>query len=76
MAYVAPAIAIVGDSVECVVREVFGPSELAGDLIRTGIKRILGTQAPDVNNGEPVNDTLTLQPFDAIILLADPIPTG
>jgi len=24
-----------------------------------------------VNNGEPVTDTLTLEPFDAIILLAD-----
>jgi len=45
--------------------------ELAGSYSRTGIKRILGTQAPDVNNGEPVTDTLTLQPFDAIILLAD-----
>ena len=45
----------------------FNAEELAGAYSRTGIKRILGTQAPDVNNGEPVTDTLTLQPFDAII---------
>ena len=49
----------------------FTSEELTGSYSRTGIKRILGTQAPDVNNGEPVTDTLTLQPFDAIILLSD-----
>lgn len=49
----------------------FTSEELAGPYSRTGIKRILGTQAPEVNNGEPVTDTLTLQPFDAIILLSD-----
>jgi hypothetical protein len=49
----------------------FTAEELVGPWSRTGVKRILGTQAPEVNNGEPVTDTLTLQPFDAIILLAD-----
>ncbi len=49
----------------------FTAEELVGAYSRTGIKRILGTQAPEVNNGEPVTDTLTLEPFDAIILLAD-----
>lgn len=53
----------------------FTTEELAGNLGRTGIRRILGTQAPDVNNGQPVTSTLTLAPFDAIILLADPIPS-
>jgi hypothetical protein len=51
----------------------FSAAELAGDFNRTGTKRILGTQAPNVNNGQPVTGTLTLQPFDAIILLADHI---
>jgi hypothetical protein len=54
---------------------IFDASELVGSLNRTGIKRILGTQAPAVNNGQPVTDTLTLQPFDAIILLANCIPS-
>jgi hypothetical protein len=49
----------------------FSTAELAGDFNRTGIKRILGTQAPDVNNGQPVTGTLTLPSFDAIILLAE-----
>ncbi|HLY17192.1 MAG TPA: IPT/TIG domain-containing protein [Bryobacteraceae bacterium] len=49
----------------------FSASDLAGTLNRTGIHRINGTQAPDVNNGQPVSDGLTLAPFDAIILLAD-----
>jgi hypothetical protein len=53
----------------------FTVDELAGIFNRTGIKRILGTVAPDVNNGQLVADDLTLEPFDAIILLADPIPT-
>ncbi len=47
---------------------------LGGPLGRTGIRRILGTQAPDVNTGEPVTGPLVLAPFDAIILLADPLP--
>lgn len=54
----------------------FNASELAGPLNRTGIKRILGSQAPLVNNGQPVTDTLTLQPFDAMILLADHIASN
>lgn len=45
--------------------------ELAGPLHRTGIRRIRGAQAPDINTGLPVTDALTLGPFDAIILLAD-----
>jgi uncharacterized protein (TIGR03437 family) len=51
----------------------FSASDLAGALNRTGIHRILGTQAPDVNNGQPVTGSLTLNSFDAIILLADHI---
>jgi hypothetical protein len=53
----------------------FSPSDLAGGLGRTGIRRIRGTQAPDVNNGLPVTGSLTLDPFDAIVLLADAAPT-
>ena len=53
----------------------FNPEELAGQFNRTGIKRIKGTQAPDFNNGQPVTGTLTLKPFNAIILLANHIPT-
>jgi hypothetical protein len=48
--------------------------DVAGPFGRTGIKRILGTQAPDVNNGQPLGSSLTLQPMDAVILLADPLP--
>jgi uncharacterized protein (TIGR03437 family) len=51
----------------------FSPAEVAGPLNRTGIRRIKGTQAPDINNGQPVTGDLTLGPFDAIVLLADPI---
>jgi len=51
----------------------FAASDLAGTLNRTGIHRIKGTQAPDVNNGQAVSDSVTLAPFDAIVLLADPI---
>jgi len=51
----------------------FTSEELTGQYLRTGIKRILGTQAPDVNSGEPVTDSLSLQSFDAIILLTDTI---
>src|SRR5579872_6239 len=52
----------------------FSASELAGALSRTGIRRIKGTQAPDINNGLPVSGDLTVGAFDAIILLADRIP--
>jgi len=52
----------------------FSLDELSGNFERTGIRRILGTQAPEVNNGQPVVEDLTLQPFDAIVLLADTIP--
>ena len=41
-----------------------------GELTRTGIRRIFGAQAPDVNDVRPVA-ALTLQPFDAIVLLID-----
>src|SRR5579885_1330186 len=51
----------------------FSAAELAGTLHRTGIHRINGSQAPDINNGQAVTDDLTLGAFDAIILLADPI---
>jgi uncharacterized protein (TIGR03437 family) len=58
----------------------FSAAELAGSLKRTAIRRIKGTQAPDVNNGQAVTGTLTLGAFDAIILLADhidaPRPSG
>lgn len=36
----------------------FNALELAGPLNRTGIQRILGTQAPTVNNGQPVTGNL------------------
>jgi uncharacterized protein (TIGR03437 family) len=51
----------------------FTAADLAGSLKRGGIHRIKGTQAPDVNNGQPVTGGLTLGAFDAIILLADHI---
>jgi len=51
----------------------FSPEDLASPLHRAKIRRINGTQAPAVNNGQPVNGSLTLGPFDAIILLADRI---
>ena len=59
----------------------FPADEIAGSLQRTGVRRILGTAAPDVNNGQTVSDRLTLAPFDAIVLLADhidaaPVPTS
>jgi uncharacterized protein (TIGR03437 family) len=53
--------------------QTFSAADLGGALHRTGIHRIKGTQAPDINNGQPVTGNLTLAPFDAIILLADPI---
>ena len=51
----------------------FSAADLGGALNRTGIHRINGTQAPDINNGQAVTGDLTLGPFDAIILLADTI---
>ena len=36
----------------------FSASDLAGNLSRTGIHRIKGTQAPDVNNGQAVTGSL------------------
>jgi hypothetical protein len=53
---------------------VFTDSELRGRFNRTGIHRIDGSQDRSVNNGKSVTEGLTLEPFDAIILLADPIP--
>ena len=51
----------------------FSATELTGTRNRTVIHRINGTQAPDVNNGQPVTRDLTLGAFDSIILLADHI---
>jgi hypothetical protein len=49
----------------------FDATAMAGIFGRSGIKRIKGTQAPEVNSGAPVTIGITLEPFDAIILLAD-----
>jgi uncharacterized protein (TIGR03437 family) len=54
----------------------FSAADLAGALGRTSIRRIQGTQAPDVNNGQPVTGELTVNAYDAIILLADRIPVS
>ncbi len=54
-------------------QHTFSATDLAGPFNRTGIRRINGTQAPDVNNGQAVTGDLTLGSSDAIILLADPI---
>jgi hypothetical protein len=54
----------------------FTADEVAGPRHRTGIRRIKGTQAPDVNTGLPVPGAVTLGPFDAIILLADPLASS
>jgi len=54
----------------------FTAAEIAGSLSRTGVRRIKGTQAPDVNSGQAVSGDLTIGPFDAIVLLADPIRLG
>ena len=51
----------------------FSATDLAGTLNRTGIHTIKGTQAPDVNTGQPVTGSLTVGALDAIILLADHI---
>jgi len=49
----------------------FDAGAIAGALGRTGVKRIKGTQAPEINTGVAVGDLIVLGPFDAIILLAD-----
>jgi uncharacterized protein (TIGR03437 family) len=51
----------------------FTAAQIAGALNRTGVHRIKGTQASDINNGQPVTGDLTVGPFDAITLLADRI---
>jgi hypothetical protein len=51
----------------------FDAEALAGELKRSGLKRIKGSQAPEVNTGEGLGGSLKLGAFDAIILLADPI---
>ncbi|MCX7030678.1 MAG: putative glycoside hydrolase [Spirochaetes bacterium] len=56
--------------------QTIGVPQLAGDATRTGIRRIRGTQAPEVNSGAPVTDALVLEPFDAIVLLADHVEAG
>jgi hypothetical protein len=53
-----------------------GMPQLAGDAARTGIRRIRGTQAPEVNSGAPVTEALVLGPFNAIVLLADHLEAG
>jgi hypothetical protein len=50
---------------------LFDIKTLNGALGRSGIRRIKGGQAPEVNTGKPVTTSLRLEPFDAIILLAD-----
>jgi uncharacterized protein (TIGR03437 family) len=54
----------------------FTAGELEGALHRTGIRRIRGTQAPEINNGQPVAGELTVSAFDGIILLADRAAVG
>ena len=51
----------------------FDAETLAGELKRTGLKRIKGSQAPEVNTGKSVGTSLSLESFGAIILLADPV---
>ncbi len=58
-------------------------SDVSGPLLRTGIRRILGTQDPNWNNGQAVTAGITIPSGDGIILLADRIaaprplpPTG
>jgi uncharacterized protein (TIGR03437 family) len=51
----------------------FSSDEISGVLHRTGVHRIKGTQAPEINNGQAVSGSLTIGAFDSIILLADPI---
>jgi hypothetical protein len=51
----------------------FDAKALAGDLKRSGLRRIKGSQAPEVNTGKAVGSSLSLEPFGAIILLADPV---
>ncbi len=54
----------------------FSMAEIAGMLNRTGIKRLKGTQAADINNGQAISGALTLPPFDSVVLLADPMRFG
>jgi hypothetical protein len=49
----------------------FSLEDLCGELGRTGIQRISDTRVLEVNNGTPVDESVTVRPFDAIILLAD-----
>jgi hypothetical protein len=51
----------------------FNAATLGGISNRSGIKRIKGSQAPEVNTGNPVTGSIELDSFDAIILLADRI---
>jgi hypothetical protein len=51
-------------------------AQLSGDVRRTGVRKIRGSQAPDVNSGAPLTDVLVLGPFDAIVLLADHVAAG
>ena len=51
----------------------FSAADLAGSFNRTGIRRINGSQAPEINNGQAVTGSLTLGSSDAMILVADPI---
>lgn len=53
------------------VSQVINQGEVAGPLGRTGIRRILGSQAPLVNDGSPVTAGIMLAAGDGIILLAD-----
>ncbi len=46
---------------------------LRGPLHRTGLRRIAGSQAPTVNNGQAVTGDLILPRADGLILLADRI---
>ncbi len=55
---------------------VIDQSELSGDFRRSGVHRIRGSQAPQVNSGAPVPGALTLEPFDAVVLLADRVETS
>ncbi len=49
----------------------FDAATLRGVFDRSGIRRINGSQAPEVNTGALLTGSMELGPFDAIILLAD-----
>jgi hypothetical protein len=53
---------------------LFDAEDVAGVLGRTGVRRIRGSQTPEINDGQPVTSGLSLGAFDAIILLADRKP--